>query len=367
MTLAEKRASRVLASVLDGAEVRPAGSGPEAEMLVRTRGGESVAVEVKWAGEGWPEDVRRAAAEVPRPWPSNLVLVARRLSPGAIEWLRDRGANWADEAGQARILGPGGLIVIREPRRPRAVERPVRAFAWSPSALSIAEAILARTDVPLRTADLARLAEWSVPQAGAVLKAFDTQVWTAKRGPARGRGAHRELVGADAMLAAWAAATAGQPRETRIAHRATRDVMALLRGALRGALDGHAAWAVSGWAGLELAAPFTTTIPSVHVYVAEESFAGALTTAIEEAGLREVPEGGRVIFWAADRRVVEPAGRIGGIPVVGPPRLYADLSSLGARGQDAADHVKRELFDPLHPKSREAEAAGTSAENRHGR
>ena len=30
------------------------------------------------------------------------------------------------------------------------------------------------------------------------------------------------------------------------------------------------------------------------------------------------------------------------------PRLFADLSSFGGRGGDAADHVKAELIDPLH-------------------
>jgi hypothetical protein len=34
--------------------------------------------------------------------------------------------------------------------------------------------------------------------------------------------------------------------------------------------------------------------------------------------------------------------------VVSPPRLYADLNAFGARGGDAADHVKAQLIDPLH-------------------
>jgi hypothetical protein len=42
---------------------------------------------------------------------------------------------------------------------------------------------------------------------------------------------------------------------------------------------------------------------------------------------------------------------IGKMPVVSAPRLYADLSSLQARGQDAADHIKTLLIDPLHPKA----------------
>ncbi len=41
------------------------------------------------------------------------------------------------------------------------------------------------------------------------------------------------------------------------------------------------------------------------------------------------------------------------------PRLFADLSSFGERHEgDAADHVKEELIDPLHPgKSTDEEVA----------
>jgi len=43
---------------------------------------------------------------------------------------------------------------------------------------------------------------------------------------------------------------------------------------------------------------------------------------------------------------------------VSAPRLFADLSSFGGRGGDAADQVKSELIDPLHRgKSTEEDAA----------
>jgi hypothetical protein len=301
-----------------------------------------------WAGEGWPDDVRHAAASVPDPWPPDVVLLARRLSPGAIEWLRARDANWADEDARARIVGPGGLLVIREPPSPLPSQRE-HGLSWSPSSLSIAELILARPDDHLRAAALAHASGWSVAQAASVLAMFDAQGWTIKHGPARGPRAYRELLDADAMLSAWSIAIGEQVRDTRIAHRAGGDAMDLLRGQLRAELGGSMGWAVSGWAGLELTAPFTTTVPSVHVYVADQDFAGPLTAAIGQAGLREVETGGRVVFWRAAPGVIDLAARHESVPVVSAPRLYADLSSFDARGQDAADHVKVLLIDPLHP------------------
>jgi hypothetical protein len=349
MVEVEKRGQKILAAALESVTVEAARKDSGADLVVRARDGRMIALQAKWAGEGWPQDVRRAAAEVSGRWPSDLVLLARRFSPGAIEWLRGRGANWADEAGQARIIGPDGLIVIREgPPLPR--EKSVsRAFAWSNSATAIAEAILARDDRPLRVAELAEASDWSAAQAAKVLKAFDAQGWTAKRGALRGPSAYRELIDADGMLAAWSAAVADAPRATRIAHRATKDVMALLRGDLAPALNHSVGWAVSGWAGLELAAPFATTTPGLHLYVADSDFAGPLSAAIEGADLREVNEGGRVTFWPADSRVLKFAQRAGDLPVVSAPRLFADLSSFGGRGGDAADHVKEQLIDPLHP------------------
>jgi hypothetical protein len=350
MVAAESRLARILALALDGVAVVRAGtSGGGSGFLVQTGAGDSVELRAVWAGEGWPGDVRRTAAGVPDPWPPDVVLLARRLSPGAIEWLRARDANWADEDARARIAGPGGLLVIREPPVRARGRDTARGFSWSPSSLSIAELILARPDERLRAGALARDGRWSTAQAASVLGMFDAQGWTVKHGPARGPGAYREILDADGMLSAWSVALGEQTRDTRIAHRARLDVMALLRGDLRAALDESLRWAVSGWAALELTAPFTTTVPGVHVYISDEHFAGPLTAVIAAAGLREVDEGGRVVFWRADPRILDLAVRSEGVPVVSAPRLYADLSSFEARGQDAADHVKALLIDPLHP------------------
>ena len=137
------------------------------------------------------------AAGVADPWPSDVVLLARHLSPGALEWLRARGANWADEDAQTRIAGPGGLLVDPRNSGPCAKKDVSRSFSWSPSSLSIAELILARSSERLRAAELARDGGWSTAQVASVMGMFDAQGWTVKRGPARGPCAYREIL--DAM------------------------------------------------------------------------------------------------------------------------------------------------------------------------
>lgn len=342
---AENTWSSILSAALDGASIERPVNDDGANLLIRTQDGRSIPIEVKWAAEGWPQDVRRAVKGMDEAWPPEVVVLARHLSPGSIEWLRERGANWADETGQARIIGPNGLIVIREPApstRTRESE-----FSWSASALSVAEAILAEMPQPLRAKGLSHRLGWSLPQVANVLKAFDEQGWTEKRGPARGPSAHRWTTDRDALLADWSAAVVANPRSTRFAHRAERNMMAFLSERLAPALGHTTRWAVSGWAGLELAAPFATNTPSLHVYVDEQHFAGPLSEAMATAGLREVDDGARVTFWSVDPRVLRLVHGNREPPVVSAPRLYADLSSFGARGQDAADHVREQLIDPL--------------------
>jgi hypothetical protein len=155
-----------------------------------------------WAGAGWPADVDRAIGDLPEEWPADLVLVARNLSAGSREILNRRGASWADSSGDARILGRD-LLIIREAKRQSDVEP--RAFSWSPSAVSIAEALLNR-DSPhgVRATELAKLTGWSTPQISQVLGAFDAEGWTTKWGPRRGPGASREVADGPRMLDAWA-------------------------------------------------------------------------------------------------------------------------------------------------------------------
>lgn len=51
---AENKVARILSSALDGATVRTDDSLADSGVLIQVRGGRQIALEVKWAGEGWP-------------------------------------------------------------------------------------------------------------------------------------------------------------------------------------------------------------------------------------------------------------------------------------------------------------------------
>ncbi|HET8862848.1 MAG TPA: hypothetical protein VFM94_06335, partial [Solirubrobacterales bacterium] len=84
-------------------------------------------------------------------------------------------------------------------------------------------------------------------------------------------------------------------------------------------------------------------------YVHEDDFAGPLDQAVRDAGLSDVAEGGRIIFFPATDSVFALAQQKASGPIVSPPRVYADLLWLGGRGVDAAEHLKAEVLDRRMP------------------
>lgn len=312
------------------------GAGMHRDATVRL-GGRPIRLALRWAGRGWPHEVEEAVRDVGEPWPLELVVVAREFSAGALRLLRARRANWADLAGQARIVVPDRLAVLREPpRSPASVAKP-QLLRWSPSAVSTAEAVLTH-DSPIRTARLAELTGWSTPQVSKVLQAFDRRGWTRRTGPQRGPTASREIADREGLLAEWSEWLREQQRPRRFAHTTRRDALALVDDELATALARHS-WMLSGWAGAALLAPLSTTVPTVQAYVSADDFRD-LPSLLADTSLHLVDEGGRIEFWPADEHTLRLAHREGRVPVASPPRVYADLRRFGDRGADAADHLR---------------------------
>jgi hypothetical protein len=338
------RATRALAQVVQR-PVEPVAGGRDGRCAVIVSvGGADHRLELVWAGEGWPADVDEVLAGIPAPWPRQLLVVGRRFSPGALDLLRERDANWVDETGRARIEGPAGLLVIRD-AEPRMDEVRQARFHWSSSSVDIAELLLVQPSEKINAVEIAARLGWSHAQTTSVLRRFDNEGWTAKIGPGRGPTGVRHLTAAASLLDAWAAHVGGGEHERVLTHRVLREPMIFLRDELAPVLTDSMPWAVSGWAGLEVAAPFVTAVPVLQIYVpAEASVDGRLRTAMQAAGLREVGEGARVEFWTASATALSLSSTTAGVPVVSAPRLYADLRALSGRGEEAAQHVREELI-----------------------
>lgn len=302
-------------------------------------------LELRWAGRGWPGEVREAIRDMEGPWPRHLVVTAERFSPGAIALLRERDANWADLAGQARIVAPPSILVVKD--RPKRASRESEAprFSWSPAAIAVAEALLdARVEELPRPDAIAEKVGWTVPRIRQVLQSFDREGWTEKTGPSRGPRAGRVLRDHEGLLESWSTHVADRRPPAVVGHLLMRDPLAFLRGQFAEAISVAPAWAVSGWAAAQLRAPLVTVLPSVQVYVPVDDLDEIAPKVISAVGATEVEEGGRLEFWGGERAIFACAGSSDGLPIVSAPRLYADLLSFGGRGKDAADHVRGELL-----------------------
>ncbi len=337
------RMTRALSQIVER-PVEPVAAGNDGRWgVIVSAGGADHRLELVWAGEGWPADVEEVLAGIPAPWPRQLLVVARRFSTGALDLLLEHDANWVDETGRARIEGPTGLLVIRDAERKVDETRAVR-FRWSSSSIDIAELLLTQPSEKINAVEIAERLGWSHAQTTSVLRRFDKEGWTAKLGAGRGPTGVRRLAAAASLLDAWAAHVGGGEHERVLTHRVLRDPMTFLRDELAPVLTDSMPWAASGWAGLEVAAPFVTAVPVLQIYVPREASAdGRLRTAMQAVGLREVDEGARVEFWTAAATALSLSSTTAGVPVVSAPRLYADLRALGGRGEEAAQHVREEL------------------------
>lgn len=181
----------------------------------------------------------------------------------------------------------------------------------------------------------------SAPQVSKVLARFDEQGWTAKRGTERGPRASRVIVDPAGILGSWATWHLTEPTPPVRAHATFQDPRVFASEKLAPALSPHA-WCLTGWLAADLLAPFTTAVPTITCYVSPTVIDTGLPTVLQQAGLRPVTTGSRVDFLAAEPHVLTMAHHHANpdLPLANPVRVYADLLRVGARGEDAADHLR---------------------------
>jgi len=284
-----------------------------------------------WLRHGWPADVDAALQR----FPAATLLVAPSFSPGAREALNARGVNWVDEVGAANIDAPG--LIVRIDRAPAPSEARPKSLAWSPLAVRAAEAVLMLDPPTLSTSWLAEHAECSVPRASGILQTWDTAGWTEKRGPSRGRGAHRVLQAPTELLASWTEHLNAEPVERWFAHSTSRDLHDLEQRLGQAFAGLTFAW--TGWAAAEHLAPFISQLPVLHLRISEIHARRELEPALRDAGATMTEDAGRIEIWRAPADAFHHLTTSDDGPVMSWPRVFADLTRLGGRGVDAAEHL----------------------------
>ncbi len=286
--------------------------------------------QIKWIGDGRLADARRVVT--PRRGRPDIA-VARHMSPGARETLAGAGIGWVDETGAAEIAA--GTIVISRPGRPPKPGGPPKR--WTPSVIAVAEALLCGTKATVAaTEEATGLSNGSCTTALRVLTDFG--LLQADAG--RGRDSARRVADHDLLLDAYAAAVEALPPSISLQIGVTwRDT---IDGVLKiGAKWDKAKveWASTGAVAAARIAPHLTTVNAADVYVDTETILG-LEAAAAKAGLRPI-DGGRLTlrpFPSVTARRL--ATRVDGLRVAPWPRVFADVRTVGVRGEEAAEHLR---------------------------
>jgi len=291
--------------------------------------------QIKWIGDGRLADAKRVVS-TRRGRPD--IAVARHMSPGAREMLVEAGIGWVDETGAAEIAA--GAIVISRPGRPPKSTRPPKR--WTPSVIAIAEALLCGTKATVAaTEEATGLSNGSCTTALRVLTDFG--LLEADAG--RGRDSARRVADRDRLLDAYASAVEAAPPSISL------QIGVTWRDTIDGVVQTGAKWdkARIVWAGTgavaaSVIAPHVTTVNAADVYVDADTILGLEATA-RAVGLRPI-EGGRLTirpFPSVTARRM--ATRVDGLMVAPWPRVFADVRTVGVRGEEAAEHLREVMRD----------------------
>ena len=290
-------------------------------------------VHVTWLGEGGLRQAR-GVIEIQNNRPD--VAVARLMSFGARETLSAAGIGWVDETGAAEIVR-GSFIISRDGR---TLGRPRRPPRWTPAVLAIAEALLcgARGTVG-EMQEITALSAGSATNALRALTDLGFLYAKARRGP----NAARQIADSDRLLDAYAAAAAASIPPVSIAVGVTwRDPLAGLADTGRQWDRAGISWAATGAVAGSVLAPYLTTLATNEVYVAEKTSA-RLEWLAASTGLRPI-EGGRLTLrpfpTVTAKRLATVKNQLRLVPW---PRAYADLRTIGVRGEKAAEHLRETM------------------------
>jgi hypothetical protein len=286
-----------------------------------------------WAGDGWPADVDQLLAQA-----SKLdVVVARRLSEGARARLADHRVGWVDESGEANIMLPSGLVIVREATEERSTESP--GDQWNHSMLTVAEAILAGVTPTVEAVEIAT--GLSRGASANALARFEARGRLGRPGPKRGHGSGRQILDMENFIDDYVIAARDFRRSQRVRklHRLMADPLYVLREEMGPVLRAIGVkWALTGAAASLLLAPYLTNVTVLELYVDNEHFAGPDLPRYLEA--REVSTGQVIEVRELPTPMSLRGPEIDFVQVALPARVYADLNAAGGRLAEAGQHLR---------------------------
>ena len=296
-----------------------------------------VAIEIKRranAATAW-QVVQYAKAHPGTP----LLLIAEETTAEAREILEKRGVAVVDGLGNAHIELPGLLFHLEGRRRPRRVAGDGPPTRLSGKAGVAAQALLLDPKRAWQVHDVAKEAQVSPGLAHRVLARLEREGILAAEGTGPKR--VRRVTNPIALLDLCTEENVEQPTRT-LGHLLAQTPQQLIRALGTNLGRSGIDYALTGAAAASLVAPFVTAIPVVDVWVRATAAPEELHKA---AQTDPVTDGPNVVFLQA-RNDAPLAFRekAKDLWVANRFRIYTDLRRDPRRGQEQAEHLRREVI-----------------------
>lgn len=262
------------------------------------------------------------------------ILIAPYLSPEAQALCREQEVGFLDFEGNARLVFEGVFIERLVAGKPPVERRELKSL-FKPKSAQVLRVMLRHPGRAWRVAELAEATEVSFGHISNVRAALLDREW------ARISPEGVSLTEPDALLDAWR--NAYEPAGIRLRlyttlHGSTFEeaARAALRADPRNGQAVFASFSAAHWL-----APYGRT--GTHFFYANDAGLRRLQDALK---LSSVSSGENVVVTVLKddglfRDTVEPAP---GVVCTSPVQTYLDLAAAGERGQEAADHLRREML-----------------------
>jgi len=317
-----------------------------ADALIDARvGGHPIRLLIEAKREAFPRDVRETVwqlrnylAHIPH-GDREIVpfLMARAISPGARDILREEGVGYYDLGGSLFIPARHAFVYVDRP----TPKKNARIFdsVFQGQKARVVQAVFDRRNEWLSVKELAESTEVSPATASATLTELERREWIDVQGA--GPSKLRRLRSAKALVDAWTSYIADQkpPRIVRyyVPGGSAVELAQRLDAACQ---DADAAYAVTAEAAAQLYAPYLSTISQVKCRI--EPGRGQ-QEALERLDARPVNEGWNLgLIETRARGDITVAGRVEGVRLASPLQVYLDLLQSSGRSREMAAHLRAE-------------------------
>lgn len=313
-------------------------AGQEVDLLVKfNMGGQDHTLVLEVSALGQPRQIREAMTrlseirrELPNAYP---VATAVYISPQSAAILKRSNLGYLDLSGNCYLAFENVLIEKEGKRNLRPSTRPLKSL-FAPRATRAARVLLAEWQRVWRLEELARAAQVSLGHAHNVVKRLEDLAWV-------DRDEHQRIrLGKPAdLLEAWCDSYTYRENEVATYFSPERITRRLVAEIARLAEAEGRRYAFTMHAGASLVAAHIR-MPAIHCYIE-----GDPVPVAAHLGLRPAEGDGNVHLLAPyDHGVFYGLLEKSGFKVVSLPQLYADLVHYERRGQEQAEHLRREAM-----------------------